>query len=132
MYDILPGLILGSVMSTKNKQLMQQKGVTHILSLGERPVQVPDNGVTKFFDIKDDDDADLLSILPEIVEFIGSAITGGGKIIVHCFAGTSRSASCCIAYVMASQSLDYEAAHDVVHQQCRSICPNFVFQRQLN
>ena len=58
--------------------------------------------MAKYFDIRDDDDADMLSILPEVVEFIAQAIESGGKIIVHCFAGTSRSASCCIAYVMAS------------------------------
>ena len=63
---------------------------------------VPDGCQTKFFDINDDDDADMLSILPEIVEFIKSAVESNGLIIVHCFAGTSRSASCCIAYIMMS------------------------------
>ena len=71
MYEILPeGLYLGSVMATKNKELMEQMGITHILSMGEPCIKVPQNGAVKYFDIRDDDDADMLSILPEVVEFI--------------------------------------------------------------
>ena len=101
MYEILPeGLYLCSVMATKNKRQMEQMGITHILSLGHEPMNVPENGITKYFDILDDDDADLYSIVPEVVTFIGEALASGGKIIVHCFAGASRSASCVIAYIM--------------------------------
>ena len=60
MYEILPeGLYLCSVMATKNKRQMEQMGITHILSLGHEPMNIPDNGITKYFDILDDDDADL-------------------------------------------------------------------------
>ena len=36
---------------------------------------------------------DLLSHLPEAVDFISAALEGGGSCLVHCMAGVSRSAT---------------------------------------
>ena len=56
----------------------------------------------KFLEIEDDSSGDMLSLFPEAVEFISQALASGGKILVHCFMGISRSASCVMAYIMAS------------------------------
>ena len=71
MQEILPGLWLGSVRATNDKAMMERIGVTHILSLGIRPSETPDTAVAlKFFDIEDSGPSDILSILPEAVDFI--------------------------------------------------------------
>ena len=55
----------------------------------------------------------------------------GGKILVYCRAGQSRSATLCIAYFMKYHSMTYEEAFQFV-KQCRPIIhPNIGFIRQL-
>ena len=40
----------------------------------------------------------LLVHLPRVCDFIDQALASGGIVLVHCFGGISRSASCVIAY----------------------------------
>ena len=60
----------------------------------------PEGCTLKFVQIRDTVNSNLLAVLPECVEFIQDAMEGGGKVMVHCLAGVSRSASCVIAYIM--------------------------------
>lgn len=55
----------------------------------------------------------------------------GGKVLVHCEAGISRSPTICMAYIMRTQRLRLEAAFDIVKQRRRVISPNFSFMNQL-
>ena len=71
MDEILPGLWLGSKKATMDKELLEQTGITHILSVGTRPKQTPDTIVDmKFLEVEDDSSGDMLSLFPEAVEFI--------------------------------------------------------------
>ena len=42
------------------------------------------------------------------------AISSGGKILVHCYAGVSRSASMVIAYFMAEKNMSFSEAFSFV------------------
>ncbi len=66
----------------------------------------------------------------EANDFIHSARLSGGNVLVHCFAGMSRSATVVIAYVMSTSDYGYSDAMDLV-QQVRCIDPNMGFKRQL-
>lgn len=55
----------------------------------------------------------------------------GGKVLIHCRAGISRSATVCIAYLMYAGRLTLDHAHDYL-KRCRPlISPNLNFMRQL-
>ena len=73
MNEILPGLWLGSVRATNDKEILTRIGINHILSLGMEPKAegIPEGATLKqFLDIKDNDTGNILPILPEAVEFI--------------------------------------------------------------
>ena len=53
--------------------------------------------------VEDIDYADLLIWLPHACAFIDSALRCGGKVLVHCVQGLSRSAAVVCAYRMSSQ-----------------------------
>lgn len=55
----------------------------------------------------------------------------GGKVLVHCEAGISRSPTICMAYIMRTQQLRLDAAFDIIKQRRAVISPNFSFMGQL-
>ena len=76
----------------------------------------------------------LETIIPKIKEtkdFIDRCFAAGGKVLVQCNDGMSRSASLVIAYLMQKYGLDFKAA--LSHVQSRRFCvqPNDGFEQQL-
>lgn len=55
----------------------------------------------------------------------------GGKVLVHCEAGISRSPTICMAYIMRTQQLRLDEAFDIIKQRRAVISPNFSFMGQL-
>ena len=54
-----------------------------------------------------------------------------GRVLVHCRAGVSRSATVCIAYIMQKQGLSLDSAYEFVKSKRPVIDPNINFIRQL-
>ncbi|XP_049311507.1 dual specificity protein phosphatase 26 isoform X11 [Bactrocera dorsalis] len=63
-------------------------------------------------------------------KFIDSAISSGGKILVHCLVGMSRSATCVLAYLMICRKMTASDAIRKVRMR-REIRPNEGFLQQL-
>lgn len=59
------------------------------------------------------------------------AINRGGGVLVHCFAGVSRSSTCVIAYLMQEKDMSFEEAFSYASKRRPVIFPNMGFQRQL-
>ena len=56
----------------------------------------------------------------------------GGKVLVHCHGGISRSATVCLAYLMFSRHLRLDDAFDYVRARRHVISPNANFMMQLS
>ncbi|DBB11429.1 TPA: hypothetical protein ACH3X3_006841 [Trebouxia sp. C0006] len=61
-------------------------------------------------DMPDMAEANLLPHFQQAVSFISSAVGSNGKVLVHCQAGVSRSASVVLAYLMATERISMESA----------------------
>uniref|UniRef100_A0A915J784 Protein-tyrosine-phosphatase n=1 Tax=Romanomermis culicivorax TaxID=13658 RepID=A0A915J784_ROMCU len=55
----------------------------------------------------------------------------GGKILVHCAAGISRSATLCIVYLMKHEDMSLREAYATVYSKRSIISPNNGFWRQM-
>ncbi|KAF9218004.1 hypothetical protein BGZ59_003786 [Podila verticillata] len=64
-------------------------------------------------------------------EFIDQSVAQGGKVLIHCQLGVSRSASLVIAYVMRAQGMGLSEAYDFVKQLSAVISPNMTLMYQL-
>lgn len=63
--------------------------------------------------------------------FLDCTRRAGGKILVHCEAGISRSPTICMAYLMKMRKFRLEEAFDYIKQRRSLISPNFGFMGQL-
>jgi protein tyrosine phosphatase len=81
--------------------------------------------------IEDSVEESILSVLKDGVLFIDKNIKQGRKVLVHCEAGVSRSASLVIAWLMFSQKWTYQQALDYTKGKRDIIYPNFRFEQDL-
>jgi protein-tyrosine phosphatase len=130
--EIYPFLFLGSVGAAMHKVSLQESGITHVLAVadGIKP-RFPELFTYKCIDFLDLGTADLLGILPECFDYIEQAQALGGKVLLHCFAGKSRSASVCIAYVMRNSRISLLEAFRYVRERRNCAMPNTGFMKQL-
>ncbi|GFO45685.1 dual specificity protein phosphatase [Plakobranchus ocellatus] len=130
---IIEGLYLGGVMAALNERDLQAKSITHVLSVDEKPL--PDVLTSRLnyrhvfaLDLYD---FDLLSVFPESISYIDQARESGGRVLVHCQAGISRSSAVVIAYLMYKLNMTKQKAVEYVSSIRHFIKPNDGFQEQL-
>ena len=70
-------------------------------------------------------------VLYDVFDFIESAISAGGNVLVHCSQGVSRSTALAIAYMMWKHGHSYEDTFNVVKQARGVANPNIGFTCQL-
>nr|KJB46200.1 hypothetical protein B456_007G352400 [Gossypium raimondii] len=80
--------------------------------------------------IRDMESENLLDYLDACIDFIDRS-RKEGSVLVHCFAGVSRSAAIIMAYLMRAEQLSQEDALESLKQSCEFVCPNDGFLEQL-
>ena len=80
--------------------------------------------IVKSVSLRDSEEQSLLPYLDDLVDFVSAAVTSGGKVVVHCMAGVSRSASVVIAYLIRDHGMSLKEAHDHVIARRDVIRPN--------
>ncbi|XP_016300399.1 dual specificity protein phosphatase 16-like [Sinocyclocheilus anshuiensis] len=126
---ILPHLYLGSQRDVLNKELMTQNGITYVLNASNtcpKPDFISDSHFMRI-PINDSYCEKLLPWLEKTNEFIDKAKVSNCRVIVHCLAGISRSATIAIAYIMKTMGLSSDDAYRFVKDRRPSISPNFNF-----
>ncbi|XP_029607477.1 dual specificity protein phosphatase 8 isoform X2 [Salmo trutta] len=130
---ILPHLYLGSQKDVLNKDLMVQNGITYVLNASNTCPKPDFISESHFMRIPVNDNycEKLLPWLEKTNEFIDKAKVSNCRVIVHCLAGISRSATIAIAYIMKTMGLSSDDAYRFVKDRRPSISPNFNFLGQL-
>ncbi|KAL5811992.1 hypothetical protein ACOSQ3_026942 [Xanthoceras sorbifolium] len=80
--------------------------------------------------IRDMENENLLDYLDVCLDFIDQS-RKEGSVLVHCFAGVSRSAAIITAYLMRTEQLSSEDALESLRQSCEFVGPNDGFLEQL-
>lgn len=113
---------------------LQTANISHVLNMATELSDFiyphPNLHIHKFR-LRDSMDEDIFSVLDECVRLIDSIVKSGGRILVHCVAGVSRSATVCIAYLIKIEHMSLREAHQHV-LECRDVVfPNKGFWRAL-
>ncbi|KAI3935120.1 hypothetical protein MKW92_051449 [Papaver armeniacum] len=130
--EIEEGLYLGSLGAAHNKDGLKSKNVTHVLTVANMLAPPhPNDFIYKKIDVTDREGTDLTRHFAECFDFIDEAKTKGGGVLVHCFAGKSRSVTIIVAYLMQKRRLSLSQALEHVTSRRPKASPNPGFIRQL-
>uniref|UniRef100_A0A1D1Z5S4 Dual specificity protein phosphatase 1 n=1 Tax=Anthurium amnicola TaxID=1678845 RepID=A0A1D1Z5S4_9ARAE len=130
--QIEEGLFLGSVGVVNDKDALKNLNVTHILIVAKSlDPQYPNDFIYKKIEVLDSPDVNLEQHFDECIEFIDEAKRMGGGVLVHCFAGRSRSVTVVVAYLMKKHHMSLSEALALVKSKRPNIAPNYGFLKQL-
>ncbi|XP_066525427.1 dual specificity protein phosphatase 16 [Hoplias malabaricus] len=130
---ILPHLYLGCQRDVLNKDLMQQNDIAYVLNASNtcpKPDFIPESHFLRV-PVNDSFCEKILPWLDKSVEFIEKAKACNARVLVHCLAGISRSATIAIAYIMKRMDMSLDEAYRFVKEKRPTISPNFNFLGQL-
>ncbi|NXA15619.1 SSH3 phosphatase, partial [Sapayoa aenigma] len=130
---VFPHLYLGSEWNAANLEELQQNKVTHILNVAREI----DNFFPALFTymnvrVYDEEAAQLLPHWNDTFLFLSRVRASGGRALVHCRMGLSRSAATVLAYAMKEFGWPLERALRHVRRCRPGVLPNPGFMRQLD
>lgn len=130
--SILPYIYLGSANHASQQELLDKLGITAILNVSKT---CPSAFAHKYeyMNIAIEDNAleNISSHFDDAINFIEDVNSRGGRVLVHCRAGISRSATICIAYLMRQKTYTLDEAYEYTKKRRSAISPNFNFLGQL-
>ncbi|XP_077291039.1 dual specificity phosphatase puckered isoform X2 [Arctopsyche grandis] len=129
---VLPFLYLGNGRDAADLERLQELGATCVLNVTCSLPGPSSTGIThKRIPASDSGQQNLKQYFEEAFEFIENARKSGTRVLVHCQAGVSRSATIAIAYLMRYQRLSMVDAYKIVKSARPIISPNLNFMGQL-
>ena len=130
--EILHGIYLGSINSVYDIERLKKLGITHIISvIGGFVPPYPEDFNYLVINALDTPYTELLDNFETSNDFIDDAIMDNSKILIHCQAGRSRSATILIAYFMRKYNISYMKAYEFVKSKRSIINPNKEFVEAL-
>uniref|UniRef100_A0A7S2RFR6 protein-tyrosine-phosphatase n=1 Tax=Mucochytrium quahogii TaxID=96639 RepID=A0A7S2RFR6_9STRA len=131
--EVVPGLFIGSIHCAFNEAALRGAGITHIVNAAGLPPTFPHLFSYLTINIRDKENANILSCIAASNKFIGSAdhLSKTKNVLVHCSFGRSRSAALIVAFLMSFKNLSYSLAHSIVKKQRPVISINPGFEQQL-
>ena len=127
--QVTDNIYLGNVLDAQNINKLLKLGIKKVLSLITDPQLLiyPPTIEHKLIHISDFPRENIIKYFGECLLFIDD----DKKILVHCYAGASRSATIIIAYLMWKNQLDYVESCNIVQKIRPIVNPNYGFYRQL-
>lgn len=133
---VIDNVYLGSLRTVQNKSVYDQLLVSHVLTCGRnlKIAHMPP-GVKHLVLEVDDNDTESINVhFSKGIDFIKDGVKGtaaGPSVLVHCFAGVSRSATMIVAFLMREKHMPFAAAMQHVKEQRPAANPNPNFIQQL-
>lgn len=132
MSKIFEQIYLGSAKEASDEEWLNQHHITHIVNCAKE-VKVYFPGKYSYMNLLLDDipQQSLYGVLEKSFDYIRDAISRGGTVFIHCFAGISRSASVLIYFIMKVKKVPYSVAYNYVKDKRSIVQPNQGFEIQL-
>ena len=131
--EILPYLFVSGEAVARNLKLLQSKGITDIINCAGVECKNYFENNFRYVTIKlsDSKTARIDRYIYAIINQVEAIRKNGGRVLIHCWQGVSRSVSFVVAYLMWQQNLTFENAKSTVRKVRNVARPNMGFQCQL-
>uniref|UniRef100_A0A1I7ZBM4 Protein-tyrosine-phosphatase n=1 Tax=Steinernema glaseri TaxID=37863 RepID=A0A1I7ZBM4_9BILA len=111
---------------------VHQYGITHAVDCTNLPKNKKVDGVEYLYLPMDDNELqNIKQYFDSTADFIQKAAEKGGKVLVYCAAGVSRSATIVIMYLVIKEKMNLREAFTIVNKIRPIIAPNLGFWRQM-
>ncbi|XP_010253324.1 PREDICTED: protein-tyrosine-phosphatase MKP1 isoform X2 [Nelumbo nucifera] len=126
-------IYLGGDAVARNRDILRQNGITHVLNCVGFvcPEYFKSDLVYKTLWLQDSPSEDITSILYDVFDYFEDVREQGGRVLVHCCQGVSRSTSLVIAYLMWREGQSFDDAFQYVKAARGIANPNMGFACQL-
>jgi protein-tyrosine phosphatase len=130
--EILNGMYIGNINSVYDFNKLKEVGITHVISVlaGFNP-PFPNDFKYLVLNALDTTNTDISKNFKSTNDFIDNAVENGGKVLVHCMAGRSRSVTILAAYIINTYGFSVEKTLDFIKNKRNIIEPNIGFKNQL-
>lgn len=130
--EISKNLYISSWKTASELVSTSDKGIDYTLSaMSINPnLSVPEQQHL-WLQIEDSSSQNILQYFEKSNKFIAFALSKNAKVLVHCFAGISRSVTLVAAYLMKENNWNTEEALSHINERRSGISPNANFLRQL-
>lgn len=126
-------LFLSDMSVAEAHDVLQAHQITFVLSVTPRKLSqpLPESYTHKIYKVMDSSAHKISEHFDDAHAFIEEARSKNCRVLVHCEAGISRSATIVISYMMKTQNLNLEQAYNFVKARRMIISPNYGFMSQL-
>jgi len=102
---IVDGVYIGSAIVAANLSILQQNGITHIVNCVGQACKnhFPDQIQYLTLFLSDFHGENLTCVIYDVIDFITRARNEGGRVMVHCKRGISRSCALVMSYIMFTE-----------------------------
>ena len=131
--EILNWLYLGTYANACDIRELKRMKINYILNCAS---ECSNKNLPKYMKqlhlkIKDLDDFNIIDYFEKSNEFINKCKNEGGKLLVHCKFGISRSSTLVIAFLVKFKKFTVEKALEFVREKRNIVYPNYGFMNQL-
>ena len=130
--EVIPNLYIGSIGAAMSKDTLTSLGITHVLMCAAN-LNPPFEGEFSYMSIPvlDKPKANVMIYFEKASDFVASALDKDGKVLIHCFAGISRSSTFLLAFLMKVKNMTLADAYHLLKSKRAKCEPNIGFMVQL-
>lgn len=130
--QITKHILIGNRECAQDSALLQSVGVTHVLNICHQlPNYYPQKFIYMKIDVADAPTTNLLPYFRKASKFLANVEAKGGRALVHCVAGCSRSVTIVLMHLMGHHGVYLRDGWEHVLQYRPQSCPNESFKLQL-
>ena len=127
---VLDYMYIGSLRSAQTTTIYEQESIKYVVTCG-RNMQINTAGVVRLeLGVEDVEGESLLPHFDAFRHFVESS-KGRGNVLVHCFAGLSRSATMVLSYLVSHEGMRLDDAMAKLVSIRPNVHPNATFMKEL-